>query len=223
MDCRRARRSFRKRAKPSATNTRKGSATSAQPPIVRPTASDPPRRPMSGSTTRPVDIVEAARTSKLFAAVNGAATAPQAQSQETHPSTTPSSDELFGQNGQDRKLVFVNAAVDRRTTAPHRLTRPASPFVVQAGTVIQAPLITGIRSDLPGQITAQVTQNVYDSPSGRARLIPQGARPIGNYDSQVAFGQSRVLLVWTRLMMPDGYLDCTGAAAGSRCGWQFRP
>jgi type IV secretion system protein VirB10 len=72
------------------------------------------------------------------------------------------------------------------------------------GTVIPAALITGIRSDLPGQITAQVTENIYDTPTGRARLIPQGARLIGLYDSQVAFGQSRVLLVWTRLIMPNG-------------------
>src|SRR5207237_2654859 len=93
---------------------------------------------------------------------------------------------------------------DRRTTAPARLSRPASPFVVQAGTVIPAALITGIRSDLPGQITAQVTENIYDTPTGRARLIPQGARLIGVYDSQVAFGQSRVLLVWTRLIIPNG-------------------
>jgi type IV secretion system protein TrbI len=71
-------------------------------------------------------------------------------------------------------------------------------------TSIPAALITGIRSDLPGQITAQVTENVYDTPLGRARLIPQGARLIGIYDSQVSFGQSRVLLVWTRLIMPNG-------------------
>ena len=74
----------------------------------------------------------------------------------------------------------------------------------QAGGGIPAALITGIRSDLPGQITAQVTENIYDTPTGRARLIPQGARLIGVYDSQVAFGQSRVLLVWTRLIMPNG-------------------
>jgi len=74
----------------------------------------------------------------------------------------------------------------------------------QAGGGVPAALITGIRSDLPGQISAQVTESVYDSPTGRARLIPQGARLIGSYDSQVAFGQSRVLLVWTRLIMPNG-------------------
>jgi type IV secretion system protein TrbI len=78
------------------------------------------------------------------------------------------------------------------------------PFVVKAGTVIPAPLITGTRSDPPWQITAQVTENVCDTPTGRVRLFPQGARLIGIYDSQVAFGQSRVLLVWTRLIMPSG-------------------
>ena len=87
---------------------------------------------------------------------------------------------------------------------PGRIARPASSFVVQAGNIIPASLITGIRSDLPGQITAQVMENIFDSPTGRALLIPQGARLIGIYDSQVAFGQSRVLLVWTRLIMPNG-------------------
>jgi type IV secretion system protein VirB10 len=147
---------------------------------------------------------EAARTSKVFASTTAAVTPRHAASQETPTNTASSSDEAFGQNGQDRKLLFVNAPVDRRTTAPDRISRLASPFVVQAGTVIPAALITGIRSDLPGQITAQVTENIYDTPTGRARLIPQGARLIGIYDSQVAFGQSRVLLVWTRLIMPNG-------------------
>lgn len=145
---------------------------------------------------------EAARTSKVFAST----TAPvaQPQSKETPTNAASPSDETFTQNGQDRKLLFVNAPVDRRTTAPDRLSRPASPFVIQAGTIIPAALITGVRSDLPGQITAQVIETVYDTPSGRIRLIPQGARLIGLYDSQVAFGQSRVLLVWTRLIMPNG-------------------
>lgn len=66
-----------------------------------------------------------------------------------------------------------------------RLTAPASPNIVQAGSIIPAALITGVRSDLPGQITAQVTQNVYDSPTGRILLIPQGARLIGEYDSEI--------------------------------------
>jgi type IV secretion system protein TrbI len=147
---------------------------------------------------------EAARTSKVFASTTAPLVETHAASQETTTKTASSSDETFTQNAQDSKLLFVNAPVDRRTTAPDRLSRPASPFVIQAGTVIPAALITGIRSDLPGQITAQVTEAVYDTPTGRAKLIPQGSKLIGIYDSQIAFGQSRLLLVWTRLIMPNG-------------------
>jgi type IV secretion system protein VirB10 len=108
------------------------------------------------------------------------------------------------QNMLDRKLSFVNGPVDRRTVSPDHLAAPASRYVLQAGAVIPAALVTGIRSDLPGQITAQVTENIYDSPTGRFLLVPQGAKLIGVYDSQVAFGQSRVLLVWNRLIFPNG-------------------
>jgi len=156
--------------------------------------------------------VEAARLGRLFASTsireptapaappNLVGSSPRAQS----PPPQMASDETFTQNGQDRKLAFLGADVDRRTTSPDRVAAPVSSYVVQAGSIIPASLITGIRSDLPGQITAQVTENVYDSPSGRFLLVPQGARLIGTYDSQVAFGQSRVLLVWTRLIMPNG-------------------
>ncbi len=105
---------------------------------------------------------------------------------------------------QDKQFAFLNAAADRRTVTPDRVTPPASPFVLQAGAVISAALITGIRSDLPGQITAQVTENIYDSPTGRILLVPQGTRVIGQYDNNVQFGQRRVLLVWNRLILPNG-------------------
>ncbi|WP_375778622.1 TrbI/VirB10 family protein [Bradyrhizobium sp. ma5] len=153
---------------------------------------------------------EAARISHLFAATNGGEVRPPAAAAAVgdrvgSPSATSTAADGFVQNGQDGKLAFVNAAVDRRTVSPDRISRPASPYIVQAGTVIPGALITGIRSDLPGQITAQVTENVFDTPTGRYLLVPQGARLIGIYDSQVAFGQSRVLLVWTRLIMPNGH------------------
>src|SRR3546814_8883786 len=90
------------------------------------------------------------------------------------------------------------------TENPARLTAPPSPNVVQAGSVIPAALITGIQSDLPGQVTAQVTQNVFDSATGRALLIPQGSRLIGAYESKIAAGQNRVLLAWDRLILPGG-------------------
>ena len=105
---------------------------------------------------------------------------------------------------QDRQLAFLNAGVDRRTVALDRVAPPASPYVLQAGAVIPAALITGIRSDLPGQISAQVTEPVYDSPTGRILLVPQGARLIGEYSADVGFGQRRVLLVWKRLIFPNG-------------------
>ncbi|HMS21557.1 TrbI/VirB10 family protein [uncultured Sphingorhabdus sp.] len=105
----------------------------------------------------------------------------------------------------ESRRTFLDRAADRRTVSPERLIPPADSHILQAGSIIPAALITGIRSDLPGQITAQVTQNVYDSRTGRILLIPQGSRLIGDYDADVAFGQSRVLLAWNRLILPDGH------------------
>jgi type IV secretory pathway VirB10-like protein len=181
----------------------------SQPPAAGAAAPDPEQQRVAQET-------EAARTSRLFATTSG-------RERPTAPSTSsvpPTADQQAGtQNGQvetppldpeallnmqERKLAFLNGPVDRKTVSPDRLANPASRYVVQAGAVIPAALITGIRSDLPGQVTAQVTENVYDSPTGRYLLIPQGAKLIGLYDSQISFGQDRVLLVWTRLIMPNG-------------------
>jgi len=174
-------------------------AAQGQPPAI---GGDPEQQRRDQET-------EAARISHLFAASNGRDVRPPTAAAVGSERVVPASaltngDDGSAQNGQDRKLAFVNASVDRRTVGPDRVTKPASPYIVQAGTVIPGALITGIRSDLPGQITAQVTENVYDTPTGRFLLVPQGARLIGIYDSQVTFGQSRVLLVWTRLIMPNG-------------------
>ena len=160
---------------------------------------------------------EAARTSRLFATTNATersltpvslptpSQSEQGATTQNGRSEAPLLDPDALPNMQDRKLAFLTAPVDRRTVSPDRLTNPPSPYVVQAGAVIPAALITGIRSDLPGQVTAQVTENVYDSPTGKYLLIPQGSKLIGTYDSQISFGQDRVLLVWTRLIMPSGH------------------
>jgi type IV secretory pathway VirB10-like protein len=108
------------------------------------------------------------------------------------------------QNLQDRKLGFVNQRVSTAVYSPERLQTPRSPYQLMAGTIIPASLVTGINSDLPGEIIGQVTENVYDTVSGRYLLVPQGTRLIGKYDSIIAYGQERVLLIWTRLIMPDG-------------------
>jgi type IV secretion system protein VirB10 len=103
-----------------------------------------------------------------------------------------------------RKLDFVNSTDGKSVYNPHQIQDPVSPYEVMAGTLISASLITGLQSDLPGLVVAQVTQNVYDTVSGKILLIPQGSRLVGTYDSVIAFGQSRALLVWQRIIMPDG-------------------
>ena len=108
------------------------------------------------------------------------------------------------QNNQQRKLDFLNQRDASGIYNRHTLQTPISPYQVMAGSVIAASLITGVNSDLPGEVTAQITENVYDSVSGQILLIPQGSRLIGTYDSVVAFGQSRALLVWQRIILPDG-------------------
>jgi type IV secretion system protein VirB10 len=127
---------------------------------------------------------------------SGAAAEPQASRPALDPDHDP--------NGQLRKNELVGRANDDDDTNPHSLTQPVSPWTLHAGSIIAASLITGLNSDLPGLVTAQVTENVYDSVTGRSLLIPQGSRLIGSYDSVVAFGQSRALVVWQRIIRPDG-------------------
>jgi len=149
---------------------------------------------------------DAARTSTVFLSGSTAGTATaQPAALPAVPEAAPPSPPQGGAapTVEDRRRAFMGRQAGA-TTSAQRLAPPVSPNVVQAGTIIPAALITGISSDLPGQITAQVTANVYDSPTGRILLIPQGARLIGEYDSEVSFGQNRVLLAWDRLILPDG-------------------
>jgi type IV secretory pathway VirB10-like protein len=147
---------------------------------------------------------EAARVSHLFATTNVRETIAPASTPAASQAPAASNSGSADLTSQDHKLAFLNGAVDRRTTSPDRVQAPASKYILQAGAVIPAALITGLRSDLPGQVTAQVTEDVYDSPTGKILLIPQGARLAGQYDAQIAFGQTRALLVWNRLIMPNG-------------------
>lgn len=103
-----------------------------------------------------------------------------------------------------RKEQFAAARDRDGDVNSRRLVPPISPYSLLAGSVIPASLITGLNSDLPGLVTAQVTQNVFDTVTGSILLVPQGARLIGKYDSVVAFGQRRALVVWQRLILPDG-------------------
>ncbi len=104
----------------------------------------------------------------------------------------------------DQQPAFLERPAERRTASMQQLLAAPSDTVLQAGSVIPAALITGIRSDQPGLVTAQVTANVFDSLSGQRLLIPQGSRLIGDYATDAGFGQRRVLLAWNRLILPDG-------------------
>jgi type IV secretion system protein VirB10 len=114
--------------------------------------------------------------------------------------------DLPGSDSSDqlRKLSFLKARPEKDIYNPHALQMPASPYQLMAGTVIAASLVTGLNSDLPGFVIAQVTENVFDTVSGRFLLIPQGSRLVGKYDNVVAFGQERALVVWQRVIRPDG-------------------
>jgi len=112
--------------------------------------------------------------------------------------TTPQRDERH-------QRVFLDAAGDARGAAVTPELEPAgSPYTLRAGTVIPGLLLTGINSDLPGDLVAQVSRDVYDSHTQRLLLIPKGARLVGTYDNQVVVGEDRLLVAWTRLIFPDG-------------------
>ena len=106
------------------------------------------------------------------------------------------------QNRQEQKEAFLKGG-STETRNSGNLQMPASPYQVMAGTVIAAALVTGIKSDLPGDVIATVTEPVYDTATGKFLLIPQGSRILGRYNSQVSYGQSRVQMVWHRIILPD--------------------
>lgn len=176
-------------------------------PVPAPPLSGPLAPTVDPEEQRRLQELDAARLSTLFAE---AQTVPRGGAQPTP--TSPATGALFpatlgsptANDPVSNREGFLARAGNTDTVSAQRMVPPPSPYILQAGTVIPAALITGLRSDLPGQISAQVTSNVFDSPSGRYLLIPQGARLLGEYDSRIASGQSRLLLVWTRLILPDG-------------------
>lgn len=193
-------------------------ATTAQLGDQQTVASTPPAPDAAGSRSADNDQAAArqrqrqqrdsARSSKLFAAAgesgrsssqtaDTAASSPAAVS-KPDPQVTPSGD------AQDRKAAFVGNGTRTPTINSGQLTAPAGRNVVIAGSTIAAALITGLSSDLPGEVVAQVTEDVFDAATGRIKLVPQGTRLIGSYDAHVTYGQSRALVVWTRLILPDG-------------------
>jgi type IV secretory pathway VirB10-like protein len=163
---------------------------------------------------------EEAAASSVFFRTGTQQTAPAAQSQvaaapgfaanaafdpmAAGPASTAAqpADPTAVQNRQDQKEAFQQAGTTE-TRNSGNLQMPASPYQVMAGTVVAGALVTGIKSDLPGDVIATVTEPVYDTATGRFLLIPQGSRILGRYNSQVSYGQSRVQVVWNRIILPD--------------------
>ena len=160
----------------------KNQGVDVRPPVGGET-SVPDAAPSAADEARKQAVQErdAARTSTLF--LSGVA-APRSSELIGQPDTTPS----VGASG----------------SAGGTMSAPPSPFTLQAGAVIPGALITGLRSDLPGSAIGQVTDDVYDSVTGRHLLIPKGSRLLGAYEANVSFGQSRLALIWSRLILPDG-------------------
>jgi len=192
----------------------------------------PPELPIAGQPFQPdpeadiaradrirlVRLAQQGRESKLFYAVATSSKRGEAEKPATAaPQTAASPFAALGQldssqaqgqatpqTAQDKKLAFLNAKPDGSIYNEHSLQKPVSPFTLMAGSIIPASLVTGLNSDLPGFVIGQVTENVYDTVTGRYLLVPQGTKVIGKYDSVVAFGQKRALVIWQRLIRPDG-------------------
>jgi type IV secretory pathway VirB10-like protein len=155
----------------------------------------------------PVPAPPAAASAENPATTNADVSADLRQMQDSinnSKSGTTSTPGGQNQNDQDEKLQFLKKGDQEDDYLKNKLVKPISPYEVKAGTYIPASLISGINSDLPGSIVAMVRENVYDSVTGNMILIPQGAKLVGSYDSKVTFGQAGVLVVWTRLIMPNG-------------------
>ncbi|MGE5563228.1 MAG: TrbI/VirB10 family protein [Bacillota bacterium] len=138
------------------------------------------------------EAVQAARSSPLMVEVAGGG--PRSQGDGGAAGAGP---------GGGNESATADSGAGRQLSA-RVLVPPASPWTVAAGTIIRASLLTGLNSDLPGTVIAQVTHDVLDSATGRTVLIPQGARLIGKYEPAAAYGQSRALVAWTRIVLPDG-------------------
>lgn len=149
-------------------------------------------------------MVQSSGRAATSAAADAAAVTVPGQSASSGVAGLLAHDPEKDQNNQQRKVDFMAQQAMGGTASAHRLEAPASPYQLMAGSIIAASLITGLNSDLPGMVVAQVTEPVFDTVTGRTLLIPQGARLIGSYDSVVAFGQRRALLAWQRIILPDG-------------------
>ncbi len=153
---------------------------------------------------------EAAERERRLAEEGAARQSPVMMSLGSNRGMQPAVPRTGGEPAEDAPAQGMLASSSKAETegnahvSAHRITPAASPWLLSSGSVIAASLVTGLNSDLPGLVVAQVSQNVYDSITGRTLLIPQGARLIGRYESRTSYGQKRAFVVWQRIVWPDG-------------------
>ena len=200
-------------------------ARTSRQPNPRPRSANQPPAPQQAQEELGKKLEDEARVnSKIFfsEAGQGATTGQQQPAQPAAASAGPTGRDadlakalsavpgMAGQpdpTGQREKRSFYNEETtqkDLATYVKHTVKDPMSPYQLMAGTVLPAVLITGIDSDLPGQVIAQLRENVYDTATGKYLLIPQGTRIIGTYDNMISWSQDRVMQIWSRLVFPDG-------------------
>lgn len=165
---------------------------------------------------------EAARQSGLFFNVGNSAPAQPAKNY-SDPFAALSGFPEFGSGPLSGQITGHTNGVAQQISASDQvynsgeIQSPRSPYQVMAGTLVSATLVTGLNSDLPGQVIGQVTENVYDTVTGRHLLIPQGAKLLGTYENRNSYGDTRAFVSWTRLIFPNGdsiLLDDLGAVDG---------
>jgi type IV secretion system protein TrbI len=161
---------------------------------------------MQVSTAIPKNNTKSQASAVQAGGANDPARMPQNGAQDDHASDTSRNGVEFSDGNEDKA---------DRWRLDHAVEAPRTPFELRAGFVIPAVLMSGINSELPGQIIGQVSQDVYDTPTGKYKLIPQGTRLVGTYNSQVVYGQSRVLVAWQRLVFPDGKALDIGSMPGA--------
>jgi type IV secretory pathway VirB10-like protein len=193
---------------------------------VKPVSSAPTA---ARGNSQPTELDKARASNVFFAQAQNAPLAqqPSASTGITSP-PQPASAPLYGdaplpseaQGGLAvQKNAFLSNGGSSRDYVAKPLQTPLSPYEIKAGTLIPAALLTGIDSDLPGEIIAQVSENVFDTATGRYLLVPQGSRLIGKYDSLVSYGQNRALVVWNRLILPNGdSIDLEGMPGSDETG-----
>ena len=182
--------------------------------------SDVQRREGTAQTARqPVPVRVTEETSALAEAARLLGDIPVPQAGQGQADTSPFMPQSAGggnndPNGWARKEAFIRQNLPEEYSQ-HIRTSPRTPLELKSGALLPCVLISGLNSDLPGNMVAQVSENVYDSATGRLLLIPRGSKVIGTYDNQISYGQSRVLVIWSRLVFPDGstlVLDNLGGA-----------